>query len=140
MAKAKVAREKVCVPKKEGGLGLKRLEIWNQAAMLNHIWNFFAQAWSLWVAWVEANWLKGKSFWQVSVPQSCSWSWKKLFKLREIAKNFIRFKVGDGSRIFLWSDHWHSAGCLLDKFGFRAVYDAGSYVATRVSSIIRNGD
>jgi hypothetical protein len=24
--------------KQEGGLGLKRLEVWNQAAMLNHIY------------------------------------------------------------------------------------------------------
>jgi hypothetical protein len=139
-AKAKVAWEKVCVPKREGGLGLKRLEIWNQAAMLNHIWNLFVQAGSLWVAWVEANWLKGKSFWQVSIPHSCSWSWKKLLKLRELAKNFIQFKVGDGSQIFLWYDHWHPDGCLFEKIRFRAIYDAGSCVGAKVSSIIRNGD
>lgn len=60
--------------------------------------------------------------------------------MREIAKQFIRFKVGDGSRIFLWYDVWHPASCLIEKFGFRAVYDAGSYVGARVSSIIRNGE
>jgi hypothetical protein len=59
-AKAKVAWEQVCVPKKEGGLGLKRLDVWNQAVMLKHIWNLFAQVGSLWVAWVEKNWLKGE--------------------------------------------------------------------------------
>jgi hypothetical protein len=32
------------------------------------------------------------------------------------------------------------ASCLLEKFDFRAVYDAGSYVEAKVSSIIRNGD
>jgi len=33
-AKAKVSWEKFCVPKKEGGLGLKRIGAWNKAAML----------------------------------------------------------------------------------------------------------
>jgi hypothetical protein len=108
--------------------------------MLNHIWNLFEQAGSLWVAWVEDNWLKGKSFLQVSIPQYCSWSWKKTLKLREVAKSFIRFKVGDGSRIFLWYDNWHPAGCLLDKHGFWTIYDAGSSAGAKLSSIIYDRD
>lgn len=43
----KVAWHLVCVPKQEGGLGLKRIEDWNKAAILKHIWNIFAQAGSL---------------------------------------------------------------------------------------------
>jgi hypothetical protein len=39
-------------PKQEGGLGLKRIEKWNTAAVLKHIWHLFTQAGSLWVAWV----------------------------------------------------------------------------------------
>lgn len=31
---------KGCVPKQEGGLGIKKLNDWNRAAMLRHIWNF----------------------------------------------------------------------------------------------------
>jgi hypothetical protein len=58
--------------------------------MLNHIWNMFTKAGSLWVAWTEANWLKGRSLWQVSVLVSCSWSWKKRLKLLDLAKSFIR--------------------------------------------------
>jgi hypothetical protein len=54
-AKAKVSWDRLCCPKVEGGLGLKRLEVWNCAAMLNHIWSLFAQAGSLWVTWVETN-------------------------------------------------------------------------------------
>lgn len=44
--------------------------------------------------------LKGKSFWQVRVSQVCLWSLRKILKLPEIARNFIQFKVGDGSSIF----------------------------------------
>jgi hypothetical protein len=42
--------------------------------------------------------------------------------------------------VFLWLDNWHPDECLLDVYGFRAVYDAGSNLETKVSAIIRNGD
>jgi hypothetical protein len=58
-AKAKVSWEKICVPRKEGGLRLKRMGAWNKAAMLRQIWNLFAESSSLWVAWVQENWLRG---------------------------------------------------------------------------------
>jgi len=138
-SKAKVAWDKVCAPKKEGGLGLRRLEVWNKAAMLNHIWNLFVQAGSLWVAWVECNWLKGRSFWKVSPPHPCPWSWRKILKLRDLAKQFLHFRIGDGSKVFFWLDNWHPDGCLLDVHGFRVVYDVGSHLEAKVSSIIRNG-
>jgi hypothetical protein len=117
-AHAKVAWNNLCIPKREGGLGLKKLEAWNQASMSNHIWSLFTKAGSLWLAWVESTWLKGRSFWQIPIPKACSWSWKKLLQLRDIVKSFIRFKVGSGRNIFLWFDHWHPFGYLLDKFAY----------------------
>jgi hypothetical protein len=72
-AKAIVAWADVCYPKKEGGLGLKRLEVWNKTSMLRHIWSIFARSGSLWVAWIKDNLLKHKSLWSVGIPQNCSW-------------------------------------------------------------------
>jgi hypothetical protein len=46
-ARAKVAWEKLYFPKNEGGLGIKRSDVWNKASMLNHIWNLFTKAGSL---------------------------------------------------------------------------------------------
>jgi hypothetical protein len=48
--------------------------------------------------------------------------------------------VGDGSKFFLWLDVWHPNGCLLDNYGHRVVYYAGSSVNAKLSTIIRNGD
>jgi hypothetical protein len=49
-SKAKVSWENLCFPNKEGGLGIKRVAVWNHASMLNHIWSLFTKAGSLWVA------------------------------------------------------------------------------------------
>jgi hypothetical protein len=84
--------------------------------------------------------LRERSFWQIPIPQGCSWSWKQLLKLRGIAKTFLSFNVGDGCKIFLWLDVWHPDGCLLDNYGHRVVYDAGSSIGAKLSTIIRNGD
>jgi hypothetical protein len=139
-AKAKVAWNDICFPKKEGGLGLKRIDVWNKTSMLRHIWNLFARSGSLWVAWIKENFLKKRSFWNVNIPQNCSWCWRKLLKLRDIAKKFLRFEVGDGKNIHLWMDFWHPDGILLEKYGFRAVYDAQSSVEARLSSVIHDGE
>jgi len=61
-------------------------------------------------------------------------------KLRGEAKDFLSFRVGDGRKIFLWFDSWHPAGYLFDQYGYRTVYDAGSAIGPKLSSIIRNGE
>lgn len=132
-AQAKVAWNYVCVPKQEGGLGIKKLEDWNKASILRHICNLFARAGSLWVAWVKEYLLEGKSFWEVKTPHQCSWCWRKMLQLRGIARGFIQYKVGDGNDIFMWLDSWQPDGVLLDKHGFRVVYDTGRRIQTLIS-------
>jgi hypothetical protein len=78
-------------------------------------------------------------FCSVSIPQNCSWSWRKLLKLRSIAEQFLSFKVGDGRKIFLWYDVWHPEGYLFDIYGYQMIYDAGSAIGPKVSSIIQEG-
>jgi hypothetical protein len=83
--------------------------------------------------------LKGSSLWNTAIPKVCSWSWKKLLNLCKLVKEFISFKVGEGHSIFLWLDCWHPAGRLLDTYGYRIVYDTGSNLDARVSSILIDG-
>ncbi|WOG86036.1 hypothetical protein DCAR_0105230 [Daucus carota subsp. sativus] len=47
--KAKVAWKDVCLPKQEGGLGLKSLRCWNKALMSYHVWNIVSDKSSLWL-------------------------------------------------------------------------------------------
>jgi hypothetical protein len=138
-ARAKIAWDEICLPKKEGGLGLKNLDVWNVSSMMRHIWSLFARSGSIWVAWVHAYLLKGKSFWSVSIPQNCSWCWRKLLKMRNLARGFLKFEVGDGRNIHLWFDHWHPLRVLFDKFGYRVIYDSQSHLDAKVDSVFRNG-
>jgi hypothetical protein len=49
-------------------------------------------------------------------------------KLRDSAKRFLKFEVGNGDNIHMWLDLWHPAGVLIEQYGFRVVYDAQSNI------------
>jgi hypothetical protein len=119
-ARAQVLEMCFLCQKKMGGLGIKKLKKWNRAAMMSHIWNLFVKAGSFWVAWVKENLLKGKSFWQVSIPQICTWSWRKLLKLRDEAKHFLSFDVGNGKNIYLRFDAGIWMGCSMRNMGIES--------------------
>jgi hypothetical protein len=44
--------------------------------------------------------------------------------LGDTTKEFLRFEVGEGKNIHLLMDFWHLAGILLEKYGYKAIYDA----------------
>ena len=102
---SKVAWDKVCLPKEEGGLGLKPLAQMNFVQNLKHIWHLLSPSTeSLWKTWIQVYMLKGKSFWSVNPPSHCSWYWRKLLKLRTVAKGLVKYKIGNGNDTFLWHD------------------------------------
>ena len=67
---AKVRWEDICLPKSEGGLGLKDIISWNTACMLQNIWAIICRSGSLWIAWIEEYVLKGKSFCNTQPPKT----------------------------------------------------------------------
>jgi hypothetical protein len=60
--------------------------------------------------------------------------------MRDLAKKFLKYEVGDGKDIHMWLDNWHPAGALIEKYGYRIVYDAHSRLEARLSSVISNGN
>lgn len=136
---AKIAWEKLCAPKNEGGLGFKSLEVWNRAVVAKHIWYLFSGGGqSMWCQWVKSYLLKGRSFWKVKIPSDPSWVWRKLLSLRPSIYPLIKQVVGDGSNIFLWYDNWHLLGSLWTRFGNTIQYDTALNCATKVTAIVDN--
>lgn len=95
----------MCLPRNEGGLGIKQLSVWNRAAMGKHLWILMTKSDNLWVEWMR-NKLEGKSIWSVSIPHDCSWACRKILQLRDSIKGHIEVKIGDGRETSFFLDSW----------------------------------
>ncbi|GJV97940.1 hypothetical protein Tco_1549517 [Tanacetum coccineum] len=137
--KAKVTWEVVCLPKNEGGLGVRRLDHFNSALMVSHIWKLLSLKESLWVKWIHAYKLKGRSFWEVPLRGNMSWGWLKILQLRPIIREFIWHKIGNGTSTSLWFDTWCQAGPLAKHVSSRDIFRSGLNPKSRVSDIINEG-
>ena len=91
----KVSWDKVCRPKSEGGLGIKDIRRWNQAALFKHAWAIENKKDILWVRWVNHVYMKGKNIWEIKATSNSSWYWRKLLAVRDLfaeQENFEEWK------------------------------------------------
>ncbi|XP_058739152.1 uncharacterized protein LOC131611042 [Vicia villosa] len=82
--KSLVAWHKVCSPRKQGGLGLLNLAIWNQVTLLKCLWNICNKSDSLWIRWIHKVYLKGKDVMEVEAGQSWTWIMKKVMNCKPL--------------------------------------------------------
>ncbi|GJT14523.1 hypothetical protein Tco_0861565 [Tanacetum coccineum] len=94
----------VPLPKCNGGLGLKPLDIWNKELMTRHIWNVASKKDSLWVKWINVYRIKRKNIWEVDYDCNASWGWRKLMELRVMNRPHYWSNIGNGMNTNFWQD------------------------------------
>lgn len=136
--KAKLAWDKVCKPKEEGGLGLRSLEEMNKVCGLKLIWRILS-AKSLWVRWITRYLVRKGSFWKANDKSSLgSWIWKKLLKYRDLAFPLTRVEIESGSSTSFWFDIWSPLGKLIDLTGARGCIDLGINIDATVEHVVQS--
>ncbi|GJR53134.1 putative RNA-directed DNA polymerase [Tanacetum coccineum] len=136
--KAKVAWDDICLPKSEGGLGLRSLDLFNMALMTTHIWNIVSNKESLWVRWIHTYKLRNRSFWDLPIKDNVSWGWLKLLQLRVLVRPFFWVKLGNGRDTSVWHDSWCSH-CPLSRFiSPRDIYSEGFNNQAMVADFVLN--
>ncbi|XP_074267269.1 uncharacterized protein LOC141590593 [Silene latifolia] len=81
-----LAWQKVCSPKKEGGLGLKWSLTWNIATVGKLAWYVATRPDKLWVQWVHHVYMKASPWLEYTPSTAVSWHWKKVCQVRDIIK------------------------------------------------------
>ncbi|GAV66074.1 zf-RVT domain-containing protein [Cephalotus follicularis] len=127
----------VCLPRQEGGLGIKSLKAWNQALHLKQIWSLLNDH-SLWVQWCKLNLIRKHIFWTLLSSGSLSWSWRQILLLRNTALTHLVYVCGKGDRFSLWYDPWFHWTSIYAIYGHRVIYDAGLVTSELVHVVIEN--
>lgn len=133
-------RKTCCALKEEGGLGIRNLNEWNQAAVLYQIWRIAQPSSnSLWIRWIKECLFHKKHFWTTDFPQSCPWNVRQMLNMREVASRHLSYEIGLQSNFSLWHDPWLSPVPLITRYGRSTIFVMDSSHTAMVNSIIDNG-
>ncbi|KAL9226247.1 hypothetical protein vseg_002079 [Gypsophila vaccaria] len=79
-----VAWNTICRPKEEGGLGIKNQRLCNMAMIGRLVHWVYEQKNSLWVKWVNGNYLKGQNWLDYMPGSQTSWVWRRICGVKQI--------------------------------------------------------
>ena len=113
-----VAWEKVCLPVEDGGLGIRRVGLFNQTLLGKWLWRFGKEGNRLWRQVIAAKYGETRGGWCTRIVRGTHGCvmWKSI---TEGAKKFfgqIVYNVGEGDRISFWHDPWCGSNPLKDLF------------------------
>nr|GEZ81191.1 hypothetical protein [Tanacetum cinerariifolium] len=121
------------------GLGVRRLDFFDKALMVSHIWKLFSNKESLWVKWIHEYKLKGRDFWDIPLRGKLSWGWRKILQLRPSIRDYMWYKLGDGSKASLWFDKLCMFSHLSNIVSHRDMYRDGLSSSSKVRDVLSNG-
>ncbi|GKC22787.1 putative reverse transcriptase domain, reverse transcriptase zinc-binding domain protein [Tanacetum coccineum] len=136
--KAKVAWEAICLPKHEGGLGIRKLDTFNKALMTSHIWRLISLKESLWVRWIHAYKLKDRNFWEIPIRGNMTWGWRQILRLRTTIRQYIGYQIGDGSKVSVWFDRWCHSSPLMSIISPHDIHRAGFNMSSKIQDVIHD--
>lgn len=98
--------DRVCLPKKEGGLGFKDLEAFNQALLAKQVWRILQHPTCLMARILQARYFPDGDILGASVKKKASYAWKSIMYGKELITKGMRHVIGDGTFTNMWTDKW----------------------------------
>ncbi|KAK6150433.1 hypothetical protein DH2020_015365 [Rehmannia glutinosa] len=101
--KACVAWKTCCLPKHEGGLGLRDIKSWNHALLAKILRNIHANKQTLWYCWIHHYYLRNRSIWDWNVHTSDSPLIKNILRIRDRLIDTCGSQQSTEQKIEYWS-------------------------------------
>ena len=113
--RSQLSWEKVTLPTKEGGLGIRRIQDQNEASFIKLGWIAMSSS-SLLSNWMASKYFPNSSIWNPFSTQSGSCIWHKTRKFAHYVHSRSMWIVGDGTSVDKWLDSWSQEGSLAFVF------------------------
>lgn len=91
------------------------------------------------MAWVQKNIIRGRNFWNDDLSSVGSWIWKRLIKLRDLARLHFHCNIQSGEQALFWFDNWISKGPLIQRSGASGPLVTGININATVAEATANG-
>ena len=101
-----VAWDKICRPKKLGGLGLRKMAAVNCAYQCKLAWKILGGQGSLWATVMRTKYLRGHQFLATSTKPGDFVVWRSITKCKDLLRQGIVWTLGNGHDISFWKDNW----------------------------------
>ncbi|KAJ9560797.1 LOW QUALITY PROTEIN: hypothetical protein OSB04_005957 [Centaurea solstitialis] len=134
--RCRLAWDKVCRPTDCGGLGFKRLSVWNRALVAKNLWDILSSRPTMWVNWINRVCFNSMQFWIVKPHSSWSWVFRKMLELRTHIRPYIHKEIRDGHTTHAWEDSWLQCGALAPLVSYRQIHRQGFIVDMSVLDVI----
>ena len=110
--------ETVCMDKRKGGLGVRRLSILNKALLCKWNWRFAIERENFWRHVISRKFGEEEGGWSSrEVRESYGVGlWKEIRKEGALMQNKVAFVVGNGRRVKFWKDLWWGNVPLCNSF------------------------
>jgi len=94
-----------CKPKKEGGLGIRKLELVNKGMLINTAWRFINEPETMVAKIIKAKYFPNASLWTASahIPKSTFWS--SILSIRHHLETHVTIQFIDGNTS-IWNQPW----------------------------------
>jgi hypothetical protein len=101
-----VNKAKLIRPKLEGGMGFRDLQLFNKALLARQGWRLLQQPQSLVFRLLKAKYFPHSSFLDAPISGNVSYIWRSICEARQVLRDGMRWRVGDGVDIKIWKDAW----------------------------------
>ena len=89
-----------------GGLGFRELHEFNLALLSRQGWKLMTDPSSLIAQLYHAKYYPNSNFLNLSLGTNPNYTWRSIWATRDLLRKHSRWRVGDGSQIFIKQDPW----------------------------------
>ena len=97
---------KMCVSKKQGGMGFRDLHCFNLAMLAKQCWRLIADPDSLCASVLRAKYFPSGDLLNCQLKKGSSYTWQSIWAGIQTFKRGHIWRVGDGTQINIWDDPW----------------------------------